>query len=66
MIFRSFHQIAAALAVAALIGIPGSSTAFAAKAKQPAETGKTAAPAPAGKKENALTAPPSDQAHSAV
>ena len=56
MTSRWFHQIAAALAVAALIGVPASSTALAQKAKQQAGT-----PAPSGKllqkRENALTAP---------
>jgi D-alanyl-D-alanine carboxypeptidase (penicillin-binding protein 5/6) len=52
MMFRSFHQIAAALAMAALFGLPPTSAALAAKAKPPAEAGKLIQ-----KKENALTAP---------
>jgi D-alanyl-D-alanine carboxypeptidase (penicillin-binding protein 5/6) len=52
MMFRSFHQIAAALATAALFGLPPTSAALAAKAKPPAEAGKLIQ-----KKENALTAP---------
>jgi D-alanyl-D-alanine carboxypeptidase (penicillin-binding protein 5/6) len=52
MMFRSFHQIAAALATAALFSLPPTSAALAAKAKPPAEAGKLIQ-----KKENALTAP---------
>jgi serine-type D-Ala-D-Ala carboxypeptidase (penicillin-binding protein 5/6) len=52
MMFRPFHQIAAALAMAALFGLPPTSAALAAKAKPPAEAGKLIQ-----KKENALTAP---------
>jgi D-alanyl-D-alanine carboxypeptidase (penicillin-binding protein 5/6) len=52
MMFRSFHQIAAALAMAALFGLPPTSAALAAKAKPPAEAGTLIQ-----KKENALTAP---------
>ena len=52
MMFRSFHQIAAALVTAALFGLPPTSAALAAKAKPPAEAGKLIQ-----KKENALTAP---------
>ena len=62
MTSRWFHNVVAAFAVAALIGVPASSTAFAAKAMSPAEAGRAGAPE-AGKlnpkKENALTAPPS-------
>jgi serine-type D-Ala-D-Ala carboxypeptidase (penicillin-binding protein 5/6) len=54
MTFRWFHQIAAALAVAALIAVPASSTALAQKAKQ--QPGP-AAPSGKQKKDNALTAP---------
>jgi D-alanyl-D-alanine carboxypeptidase (penicillin-binding protein 5/6) len=52
MMFRSFQQIAAALATAALFGLPLTSAALAAKAKPSAEAGKLIQ-----KKENALTAP---------
>jgi D-alanyl-D-alanine carboxypeptidase (penicillin-binding protein 5/6) len=52
MTSRWFQHLAAALAVAALLGMPASSTALAAKAKPPAESGKAVQ-----KKENALTAP---------
>ena len=51
MTSRWFHQIAAAVAVAALLGIPGASPGLAAKDK-PAAAGKLVQP-----KENALTAP---------
>src|ERR1700682_4338156 len=51
MTSRWFHRIAAALAVAALLGIPGASPGLAAKAKPAA--GKLVQP-----KENALTTPP--------
>jgi serine-type D-Ala-D-Ala carboxypeptidase (penicillin-binding protein 5/6) len=54
MTFRWFHQVAAALAVAALIAVPASSTALAQKAKQ--QTGP-AAPSGKQKKDNALTTP---------
>lgn len=54
MTFRWFHQIAAALAVAALIAVPASSTALAQKAKQ--QPGP-AAPSGKQKKDNALTTP---------
>jgi D-alanyl-D-alanine carboxypeptidase (penicillin-binding protein 5/6) len=53
MTSRWFQHLAAALGVAALIGMPASSTALAAKAKPPAESGKLIQK----KKENALTAP---------
>jgi D-alanyl-D-alanine carboxypeptidase (penicillin-binding protein 5/6) len=52
MTSRWFQHLAAALGVAALLGMPASSTALAAKAKPPAESGKAVQ-----KKENALTAP---------
>jgi len=52
MTSRWLHQFAGALAVMALIGVPASSTALAAKAKPSTEAGKLIQ-----KKENALTAP---------
>src|SRR5438067_2473517 len=52
MTSRWLHQFAGALAVVALIGVPASSTALAAKAKPSTEAGKLIQ-----KKENALTAP---------
>ena len=58
MTFRWFHQIAAALALAALISIPASSPAPAAKAKPQKENALTAPL----RKENALTAPLSPNA----
>src|SRR5205807_5923004 len=53
MTSRWFQHLFAALGVAALLGMPASSTALAAKAKPPAESGKLVQK----KKENALTAP---------
>src|SRR5438105_2789214 len=52
MTSRWSQHLAAALGVAVLLGMPASSTALAAKAKPPAESGKLIQ-----KKENALTAP---------
>ena len=52
MTSRWFHQIATAIAVAAILGIPGASPGLAAKAK-PAAAGKLVQP-----RENALTTPP--------
>jgi len=52
MMSRWFHQFAAAVSVAALLGLPAASPVLAAKAK-PAPAGKLVQP-----KENALTTPP--------